>query len=49
MGILNPNPDRLAVDPFSNLKRMVLLKADKMEVEKLFSLKCDKNEINNII
>lgn len=49
MGIFNPNPDRLAIDPFSNIKRMLLLKADKMELEKLFSLKSDKNEMNNII
>lgn len=49
MGIFNPNPDRFAIDPFANIKRMLLLKADKMELEKLFSLKCDKNELNNII
>ncbi len=49
MGIFNPNPDRFAIDPFANIKRMLLLKADKMELEKLFSLKSDKNELNNII
>ena len=49
MGILNPNPDRLAIDPFANIKRMLLLKADKMELEKLFSLKSDKGEMDNIV
>lgn len=49
MGIFNPNPDRFAIDPFANIKRMLLLKADKMELQKLFSLKSDKNELNNII
>jgi len=49
MGILNPNPDLFAIDPFANIKRMLLLKADKMELEKIISLKSDKNELSNII
>ena len=35
MGIQNPTGDMLAVDSVSNIKRMINLKADRSELERI--------------
>lgn len=41
-GIKNPNSDHLAPDEKVFVKKQILMKADKVDIEKLYEIKSDK-------
>jgi hypothetical protein len=44
MGIFSPMGDILAPENSANLKKMLMMKADKIDIERLFEVKSDKND-----
>ena len=48
MGISNPNTDVLASDGNQNIKKMLIMKADKVDIEKIYEviIKYKINESN---
>lgn len=49
MGIQSPNPDILAPNDNAIMKRALLLKAEKVDLEKLHQIKANKLEFYNLI
>ena len=44
MGISNPNTDVLASDGNQNIKKMLIMKADKVDIEKIYEIKSNKTD-----
>lgn len=49
MGVSNPNKDILANDGGGNLKKMLVMKADKVDIEKIYEIKSDKMDTDNML
>ena len=49
MGVQSPNTDILASDGGSNLKKLMIMKADKVDIEKMYEIKSDKIDTNNML
>jgi hypothetical protein len=43
------NGDILQAENGKNLKKVLHMKADKMDLERLFEIKCDKGEMDNLL
>ena len=44
MGISNPNTDVLASDGNQNIKKILIMKADKVDIEKIYEIKSNKTD-----
>lgn len=49
MGVQSPNPDILAPNDNALMKRALLLKAEKIDLEKLHKIKANKIDLYNSI
>jgi hypothetical protein len=49
MGVQNPGTDILATEGSSNMKKMMIMKADKVDIEKIYEIKSDKVDTNNML
>jgi hypothetical protein len=49
MGVQNPGTDILSSDGTSNLKKLMIMKADKVDIEKIYEIKSDKVDTNNML
>ena len=50
MGVSNPNKDVLANDGGDgSLKKMMLMKADKIDIEKIYDIKSNKIDTDNML
>ena len=49
MGVQSPNTDILASDGSSNIKKLMIMKADKVDIEKIYEIKSDKVDTNNML
>jgi hypothetical protein len=49
MGVQSPNTDILASDGGSNIKKLMIMKADKVDIEKIYEIKSDKIDTNNML
>ena len=49
MGIASQNADSLAPESGANLKKVLIMKADKIDIEKLYDIKSDKIETDNMM
>lgn len=47
--VQSPPGDILTGDMSANLKRLLIMKADKMDIEKLYEIKSNKAETDNMI
>ena len=49
MGMQSPTGDILAAEHSANLRKMLVMKADKMDVERLYELKSNKLDTDTMI
>lgn len=49
MGISNPNTDALASDGNQNIKKLLIMKADKVDIEKMYEIKSNKTDTDNML
>jgi hypothetical protein len=49
MGVQSPGTDILASDGGSNIKKLMIMKADKVDIEKIYEIKSDKVDTNNML
>lgn len=49
MGVSNPNTDVLASDGNQNIKKLLIMKADKVDIEKIYEIKSNKADTDNMI
>lgn len=49
MGISNPNKDILAGDGGQTLKKMLIMKADKVDIERIYDIKSNKADTDNML
>ena len=48
-GISNPNKDILATDSGANMKKLLVMKADKVDVERIYEIKSNKTDTDNML
>lgn len=49
MGIRSENADSLAPEGGASLKKLLIMKADKIDIEKLYDIKSNKVETDNMM
>lgn len=49
MGLQHPTGDILAAEASSNLRKILVMKADKVDIEKLYELKSNKMETDGLL
>jgi hypothetical protein len=49
MGTSNPNKDILANENGAQIKKMMVMKADKVDIEKIYEIKSNKVDTDNML
>ena len=48
-GISNPNKDILATEGGSTMKKLLVMKADKVDIERIYEIKSNKTDTDNML
>ena len=49
MGVQNPSGDILSPDGGANIKKLMVMKADKIDIEKMYEIKSNKCDTDNML
>ena len=49
MGVQNPGTDILSPDGGANIKKLMVMKADKIDIEKMYEIKSNKCDTDNML